>query len=49
MLKLKLQKFSGLKYANLIENITKDIEIIPKEYYKKVGDKKIYFHKKYFL
>jgi hypothetical protein len=32
MLKSKLQKFSGLKYANLRENITKAIEIIPKEY-----------------
>ena len=48
MLKLKLQKISGLKYANLIENIRKYIEIIPKEYYKKVGNKKIYFHKKFF-
>jgi predicted nucleic acid-binding protein len=36
MLKSKLQKFSGLKYANLIENITKAIEIIPKEYYKNI-------------
>jgi hypothetical protein len=32
MLKSKLQKFSGLKYANLRENITKAIQIIPKEY-----------------
>ena len=36
MLKSKLQKFSGLKYANLRENITKAIEIIPKEYYKNI-------------
>jgi hypothetical protein len=36
MLKSKLQKFSGLKYANLRENITKSIEIIPKEYYKNI-------------
>jgi hypothetical protein len=36
MLKSKLQKFSGLKYANLRENITNAIEIIPKEYYKNI-------------
>jgi hypothetical protein len=31
MLKSKLQKFSGLKYKNLKENIVKATEIIPKE------------------
>jgi transposase len=36
MLKSKLQKFSGLKYENLKENIVKAIEIIPKEYYKNI-------------
>ncbi len=33
---IKLQKFSGLKYANLRETITKAIEIIPKEHYKNI-------------
>jgi hypothetical protein len=36
MLKSKLQKFSGLKYANLRENNKKAIEIMPKEYYKNI-------------
>jgi len=36
MLKSKLQKFSGLKYESLKENIVKTIEIIPKEYYKNI-------------
>jgi len=36
MLKSKLQKFSGLKYENLKENIVKAIDIIPKEYYKNI-------------
>jgi transposase len=36
MLKSKLQKFSGLKYENLKENIVKAIEIIPNEYYKNI-------------
>jgi hypothetical protein len=36
MLKSKLQKFSGLKYENLKENIVKSIDIIPKEYYKNI-------------
>jgi len=33
---VKLEKFSGLKYANLRENVTKAIEIIPKEYYNNI-------------
>jgi transposase len=36
MLKSKLQKFSGLKYVNLKENIVKSIKLISKEYYKKI-------------
>jgi hypothetical protein len=36
MLKSKLQKFSGLKYVNLKENILKSIKLISKEYYKKI-------------
>lgn len=36
MLKSKLQKFSGLKYENMKENIVKATEIIPKEYYKNI-------------
>lgn len=36
MLKSKLQKFSGLKYKNLKENIVKAIEVIPNEYYKNI-------------
>ena len=36
MLKSKLQKFSGLKYENLKENIIKAINFIPKEYYKNI-------------
>jgi hypothetical protein len=36
MLKSKLQKFSGLKYENLNENIVRSINIIPKEYYKNI-------------
>ena len=35
-LKSKLQKFSGLKYENLRENIANAIDIIPKEYYKNI-------------
>ena len=36
MLKSKLQKFSGLKYENLNENVVKAIDIIPQEYYKNI-------------
>ena len=36
MLKSKLQKFSGLKYENVKENIVKAIEVIPNEYYKNI-------------
>ena len=36
MLKSKLQKFSGLKYESLKENIVKAIDIIPQEYYKNI-------------
>jgi len=36
MLKSKLQKFSGLKYVNLKENIVKSIKLISKEYYRKI-------------
>ena len=36
MLKSKLQKFSGLKYENLNENVVKAIDIIPKEYYNNI-------------
>ena len=36
MLKSKLQKFSGLKYESLKENIVKEIDIIPQEYYKNI-------------
>ena len=36
MLKSRLQKYSGLKYVNLKENIGKVVEGIPKEYYKNI-------------
>jgi len=36
MLKSRLQKYSGLKYANLKENITKAIENTPQTYYKNI-------------
>ena len=36
MLKSKLQKFSGLKYLNLKENIVKSIKLISKKYYRKI-------------
>jgi transposase len=36
MLKSRLQKYSGLKYANLKENITKAIENTPQNYYKNI-------------
>ena len=36
MLKSKLQKFNGLKYENLKENIVKAINIIQPEYYENI-------------
>ena len=36
MLKSRLQKYSGLKYVNLKENITKAIENTPQTYYKNI-------------
>ena len=36
MLKSKLQKFSGLKYDSLKENVVKAIYVIPTEYYKNI-------------
>ena len=36
MLKSRLQKYSGLKYVNLKENIGRVVEGIPKEYYKNI-------------
>lgn len=36
MLKSRLQKYSGLKYTNLKENITKAIENTPQTYYKNI-------------
>ena len=36
MLKSKLQKYSGLKYTDLKENIKKTIETMPKDYYKNI-------------
>jgi hypothetical protein len=47
MLKSKLQKFSGLKYENLKENIVKAIDIIPKEYYKIILEGAYNRNKKY--
>jgi hypothetical protein len=47
MLKSKLQKFSGLKYENLKENIVKAIDIIPKEYYKNILEGVYNRNKKY--
>jgi len=49
MLKSKLQKFSGLKYENLKENIVKAIEIIPKEYYKNILEGAYNINEKYVL
>ncbi len=36
MLKSRLQKYNGLKYVNLIENIKDAIEKIPKSYYRNI-------------